>query len=282
MANLNGGNAALEKTAPELILDVPELNVYMEYSSILDGLRDEDETFPPHLHDMLELYLHISGEAEFVVEGNMYVLSPGDVVVSKPDEIHYCITDDRKNHKHVCLWLDAANDFLLSDLMNSDTRGGSVVRPPEKEKERMIKLALDIKNADVAAKDLHRFACLTEILDIVNNNLYSKGTSGKFPATLISVLAEINDENSPAPSVESLAKKNFTSQSTLCRMFRKYMHTTPNGYIRTKKLAAAKKLLRSGASVKEAFQASGFKDYTNFLRAFKSQFSETPSQFKKT
>ena len=72
----------------------------------------------------------------------------------------------------------------------------------------------------------------------------------------------------------------FVSQSTLCRMFRKHLQTTPRLYLESKRLAHSRRLLREGKSVLDACYESGFSDYSNYIRLFKRRFSVTPGQYR--
>ena len=46
------------------------------------------QNFRPHIHDHFEIYCFLSGNGEFVVEGNHYPLSPGTIILTRPNEYH--------------------------------------------------------------------------------------------------------------------------------------------------------------------------------------------------
>jgi mannose-6-phosphate isomerase-like protein (cupin superfamily) len=53
--------------------------------------RDENSQsvhFYLHAHEHMELFYFISGNVEYVVEGNIYKLSPGDIVLARSAEVH--------------------------------------------------------------------------------------------------------------------------------------------------------------------------------------------------
>ena len=66
------------------------------------------------------------------------------------------------------------------------------------------------------------------------------------------------------------------SREHLHRLFRSVVGLTPGEYSRCARMHAAKRLLREGASLAEAAQASGFADQAHFSRWFRRIFGVTP------
>ena len=50
---------------------------------------ENGEMFPMHAHDRVEIYYFISGSCRYSVEGNEYILKPGDVMLMQPSETHH-------------------------------------------------------------------------------------------------------------------------------------------------------------------------------------------------
>ena len=44
--------------------------------------------FTMHVHEHYEIYLFISGNAKYIVEGSVYPLEPGTIIIIRPTEIH--------------------------------------------------------------------------------------------------------------------------------------------------------------------------------------------------
>ena len=53
--------------------------------------QPDQSIFVPHAHDVFELFCFLSGNAIYSVEGNIYQLSPGDIIVLQNTEMHYLI-----------------------------------------------------------------------------------------------------------------------------------------------------------------------------------------------
>lgn len=82
--------------------------------------------------------------------------------------------------------------------------------------------------------------------------------------------------------LEEYAKLTHRSLSTFKKDFQKHYNETPGKWLQQKRLSYAYNLLQSeDMNVSEVAFNSGFKDISHFSRAFKEQFGNTPSEFKR-
>lgn len=82
-------------------------------------------------------------------------------------------------------------------------------------------------------------------------------------------------------SNEKIAEALCMSQSTLVRKIRKLLETSPNNYIRTKRLNIAARMLRdsNGNNISEICYSLGFTNVSYFAKCFKDQFGVKPSEW---
>jgi AraC-like DNA-binding protein len=81
-------------------------------------------------------------------------------------------------------------------------------------------------------------------------------------------------------TVEEVAAACHVEQAYLCRLFRRFGHSSPYQYLmRLKMNRAADLLLNSGRLVKEVAEELGFADAYHFSRVFKKVHGLAPSQF---
>ena len=80
-------------------------------------------------------------------------------------------------------------------------------------------------------------------------------------------------------STTQLAEAFYLSESYICRIFKAATGTTINKYITARRISIAKSLLNNGASVAEAFDKSGFTDYSNFFKAFTKAVGVSPKKY---
>lgn len=48
----------------------------------------KQQDFILHIHDQYEIYCFLAGDAEYLVEGNVYPLKPGCILIMRPSEVH--------------------------------------------------------------------------------------------------------------------------------------------------------------------------------------------------
>ena len=239
------------------------------------------QVFTPHVHDVLELYILLEGDTSFVVEHSLYRLSPGDIVISKPNEMHNCILNSASTHKHLCLWFDPSCDFLFSDFLAHDFGIGNVCRPTPEDFEKIRQICMELHRASKEGKDKQdEFRLAVDLLYYIRRNLDADERSETLPPLLHKILADINNELTSINSLSYFTDKYFISASTLSRLFRKHLRTSPKVYMETKRLAYARILLKRGMSVADACAEAGFPDYSNFIRLFRTRFGVTPLQYR--
>ncbi|MEG2116563.1 MAG: AraC family transcriptional regulator [Clostridia bacterium] len=80
-------------------------------------------------------------------------------------------------------------------------------------------------------------------------------------------------------SIESIANTLYVSEEHLCRTFKKNVGITLHAYINSKRLERAIKLMKNGMPFKEVFFHTGFNNYNNFYKLFKSVYGQSPKKY---
>ena len=93
------------------------------------------------------------------------------------------------------------------------------------------------------------------------------------------ILSYINGNIANPISIEQLAGEFFLSESYICRIFKSATGTTIGKYITARRISIAKALLNEGISVSEAYERSGFTDYSNFFKAFTKAVGISPKKY---
>ena len=84
---------------------------------------------------------------------------------------------------------------------------------------------------------------------------------------------------SPAVRIKEIAATLHISSSHLRHLFKKDLGMAPTQYVKVLRLRKAKKLIENTfLSVKEIMAAVGISDLSHFVRDYKQQCGETPSQ----
>ena len=271
----------MEKHYLKKILPDGGLYAVTEYSQYI-ALRPADDA---HIHDYCEIYFNISGDVSFAVENRVYPVETGDIIISKPNEIHYCIYHSDRVHSCYCFWIKAAPEYsyLLSPFFDRTPGEKNRITLNRSDKERLLTLfdnmlAVQNKNS-LSAENL---AAVAGVLDIIEKNKDRTEPSLRISSRLEEILKYIDKSFDGVCSVNLLCEKFFISRSSLYRTFRSELEISPSKYIENRRLSNAKKLLEQGEIVQAASEKSGFPDYSHFISLFKRRFGITPKKYRNT
>lgn len=82
-------------------------------------------------------------------------------------------------------------------------------------------------------------------------------------------------------ALAAIAQQAFASPSTLLRQFRRDTGATPYGYIKTRRLEEARRLIQAGTHpVGDVAMLVGYESFAAFSTAFKQEFGRAPSSFR--
>ncbi len=259
----------------------PEIGAYSTtYYFQTNDATQSARIFPHHVHDQIEFYILLEGDVSFAIESSIYKMSAGDAVVMKPNEMHNCILNSSSQHKHICFWFDPTCEFIFGDFLRHEFGKNNLISPTPENKARLFTIYQEMQSA-TKENDKHKLFYLSlEMLDLFRKSLSANAETKTLPHSFKQVLNEIDENFKTISSVSQLAKKFFISQSTLVRLFRTHLHTTPKQYIESKRLAYSRRLLKNGASVTYACLEAGFSDCSNFIRLFKKRYLVTPRQYR--
>lgn len=265
----------------EYSLSIPNVNSFnvKYYFSNVDNVFPA-RIFPPHVHDELEIYILLEGDASFMVDNNLYKLSSGDVVISRPNEMHNCILNTNSVHRHLCFWFDVSCEYVFSRFTKIQD-SPAVISPRKADADVLLSLYEQLEDASRLEDHFKQFYIQLQILDLISKNASQAEIPSALPTILKNILDDIDKSFMEIENLDFFVNKYSISQSTLNRLFKQHLNTTPKIYLETKKLALSRSLLRRGKNVFEACIQSGFSDYSNFIRLFRKRFGITPKQYRK-
>lgn len=231
-----------------------------------------------HIHGECEIYINVSGDVSFYVNGNTYPMSRGDVFIARPGDIHHCVYRSNSTHRNYWVLFDYENNKKLFDEF-WDTPFENVVRPDTQSKERILKICDDLAEKDIGESE--RFFKFFEMLFIIKNSKSVKCADRSIvPEIVFDMLDYINANLNQKITVCQIAQNHYLSISSVARYFEKYTGLTPLEYIKKQKLRKSAELLRGGHSVSGAGEAVGYTDNSYFIELFKKEFGVTPLCYK--
>lgn len=246
-----------------------------------------------HHHDFYEVYLFLGGEVEYWVEGCIFHLQPGDLLLINPMELHRPIFSPNCSvYERIVLWI---NRGYLENLSNDEvslTRcfdntlptHSNLLRPTKVQRSdimtRMSELVRESYGGDYGGKLCSAGIFLQLMVELNRMALHTDALPAEReepPKLITQVLSFINEHYMEDLSLEGLAERFFVSKYHLSHEFTGAVGVGVYRYIILKRLVMAKQMLTDGMSPGEVYTSCGFHDYTNFFRAFKAEYGISPS-----
>ena len=220
-------------------------------------------------------------------EGNLSVAENGEMIFMPRDS--YVVSDYLKNAKDLEVFLlffdhNIALSFLGNRVVNSDAYG-KVCRLKSSENIYYYFEALEKMNfSNRNDKELLTHKILEFLHLIVQENetkfietLYSSERH-KQKRNISSLMVEHFEKNL---TVSDFASLSGMSLSTFNREFKKLHGTTPKQWLMKKKMHKALELLNQGESVTQTAFDVGYLNVSNFIKAYKSHYGQTPKNMQK-
>lgn len=261
---------------------------YLKEDFRLFHINDQTKKdFSYHYHDFHKIIVFISGKVTYHIEGKAYHLKPRDILLVSQGAIHKPEIDPSVPYERYIFWIrdDLSCQELNTCFQKANDRSFNLVRADSALQERLKDLLPEIEQT---LQNKHfgdtvlRNALFTQFM-IYINRIFLRTSSSPDKKTYSSdtqveqLLKYINRNLSENLSIDQLANRFFLSKYHMMRKFKNETGYTIHNYITSKRLLMARSLISQGMPVMKAALASGFRDYTTFVRAYKKQFGKAPS-----
>ncbi len=262
-----------------------------------DYMYSYDKASPPelrlHLHNYYEFLYFKSGNASYIVENTLYKASPGDLFITRPDEIHTISfhSDDLYERHFIQISPEYMKDidFDLLYILNQKKPGTM-----NKIRADIVKsYGLDEYFTNVEQYVINRVpesdtmikTYIIQMLVKINSALREYSESELKVTAASARIADIKkyiDEHIKEDiSLEFLCENFYISKYHLCRIFKSYTGLTIKEYINTRRITLAKQMIFEGYNITAVCYECGFKDYSNFYKNFKKYTDKSPREFFK-
>lgn len=261
---------------------------YLKEDFRLFHINDQTKKdFSYHYHDFHKIIVFISGKVTYHIEGKAYHLKPRDILLVSQGAIHKPEIDPSVPYERYIFWIrdDLSYQELNTCFQKANDRSFNLVRADSALQERLKDLLPEIEQTlqnEHFGDPVLRDALFTQFM-IYINRIFLRTSSSPDKKTYSSdtqveqLLKYINRNLSENLSIDQLANRFFFSKYHMMRKFKNETGYTIHNYITSKRLLMARSLISQGMPVMKAAQASGFHDYTTFVRAYKKQFGKAPS-----
>ena len=239
-------------------------------------------TMRPHWHEHIEFVYVTEGEGVFVIDGERFSVTRGDLIVANPNTLHVLLS--AMGIDYHCLLVfpdfleeDRINTLTFESHIRADALIGAIFSDLRSEYDGNAKaanimkkslvykliayLARNYAGADLSQAELQRrtvaFSRIRRVEDFVAANYRS------------------------SISTKDLAAAFYVTENHFCRLFKKTFGMSFMEYVHEYRIGKAELLLSgTGLSITEIAAAVGFDSANYFSRVFRRLRRETPLEFR--
>ena len=251
---------------------------------------------PPHLHydTSLVLTYFLKGSGSILIEGQLYYVNPGDLLLLNQSEIHVLNIDDR-SHERISLYIYDSifdrwkcSEHHFFDTFLKRANGTNNVIPADTVSAlhigTQLQKILDYNRRKTTEGSVLASCAIIELLDMLNRT--SVTSEGAAPIKSISnkhinaVIKYLSENYTQKININDLAEMFHFNKYYLCRLFKECTGTSIVEYCTFKKILVFNQLICQNMALEDAAYKAGFQNYSNFFRLYKKHTGMSPSEYK--
>lgn len=243
-----------------------------------------------HYHEFCKLLLLVSGQGNYYIDGQHYLLRPGDIVTVGSHSIHKPEMEENTAYERIIIyvspnWLRQMSGTTCDLLCLFSGKQGHVLRPREPQRKRLFSLAASLErelSQEGFGRELLCDAGLIRLLVELGRTQSQNDATQPSPVMPQSrrnyeIMQYLDRHLTEEVDIDRLAEQFYVSKFYMMHSFRKETGATIHTYLTHRRLLLAQQLIASGISATDACYSSGFRSYSAFTRAYGKYFGTTPT-----
>lgn len=259
------------------------------YICMADLLIFPNMTALCHWHDDVELLLAVKGHLSYNVNGQIFHIREGNAILVNSRQMHYGFSSDRTNCEYICICFrpdllcaspEIGNRFVLPVITNPRFTHMILHQdaPAHRPLLQIIRSLWDTRGQHMLA--LGKLYEFWHLLFPLVQQEQSSNTDQDLHL-LKQMLEYIRTHYPERISLQQIAASAGICRSKCCRIFRAYLHSSPNNYLTSFRLEKAMDLLRdSDISISEVAYNCGFSSASYFTEQFSRYKGITPTSYR--
>jgi AraC-like DNA-binding protein len=250
----------------------------------LDAMSaDSTRSFPRHTHDQYGIGVMIRGVQASASDARQVEAGPGNLIFVNPGEVHDGHARGGTSRAWRMLYLDPA--LLLDaqrDVLEGADRAFDFPAPVAVDPALLHLFDVLYARATGTGEPLDAMACETAILQLAahmgrpRTRSLQPGPSGP---SIARAKARIDGDPSAPVTLAALADEAGVSRYQLHRNFVRELGFAPHAYILQRRIALARRVIRSGTPLADAALAAGFYDQSHLNRWFLRIYGVSPGTY---
>ncbi|MCI7766866.1 MAG: helix-turn-helix domain-containing protein [Oscillospiraceae bacterium] len=262
---------------------------YVQNRSVLLYDNIENEEYPLHWHNAIEIIMPLTNGLEAICSGKEYKLSERDILIIPGGTLHNLKAQSGRRLIFLCdnnsLMANPALSKLYSVLSEPVLINSDYDKEFLKSMNHILEEIYVLYSNFTDITEVYIYIKLVTLLARVKEYQLSEikyDDGGKYVDKFNLILKYIEQNYANDITLEKLADIAGYSPYHFSRIFKKYSSTTFINFLNRRRIKAAELLLlESGSSITDVAMQVGFASLTTFNRVFKNINGCTPSEYKK-
>ncbi|HIW57771.1 MAG TPA: AraC family transcriptional regulator [Firmicutes bacterium] len=245
-----------------------------------------------HSHRLYEIFLVLEGECRYHVESDKYCLSKGDLLLIDSMEKHKFEEIENTScyrltlfftPKYIAHFTSAYTD-LLSCFKNRSEEKWRILHLTERELKdfmHIVNQSIEKFHSSVFGDDVISLTHFIKALIYINRLYYNVSSPTIIYSEKCKKIKDYIDTHLLEElTIQKISKAVNIPVSTVCKIFKRETNNSIYSYITGMRVLHARSLMTEGRSATESCYLSGFKNYSNFYKRFKSVLGVSPKEYR--
>ncbi len=250
---------------------------------------------PVHWHSDLELLAVLKGDMNYYINGEIITIGQGDGVFINSKQLHRGFSKTKDECEFICVLVhplllcvtQAMEQKYVLPLLKDENIPYVKLSADVQWKKEVLGLILDMYHEresetaplTLAASFLKIWSLIYEKSDI---SISVEKKNGDF-TILKNMIGYIQKNYYRKITLDDIAKSGAVGQSKCCKLFAKYIGTTPNTYLIRYRLHQSFWYLKNtDMTIIEVAQTVGFSGSSYYAEIFRKWYNKSPSEYRKT
>ncbi len=243
-------------------------------------------------HKYWELDIFVEGDLRFKSETRSFPLKRGDIIITPPYALHnYEVLQHTTPWKYhtFCFELDAFAPYGCKELTDkiATVTEPSVYSPSDHNIMEELLLALEKmhltaknKSDPLSVRAMSVAYAMQSFYYINQYDFTEKKQENSKKNGIAAMMQYLDDHFIEIHSINEVAEHFFYSREYVSRLFKRHLNTTVADYIREKRIAKSRELIKAGVPLLSACYQVGYDHPSTFIRAFRAVTGMTPSAYR--
>lgn len=252
--------------------------------------NEKTDSYQVHYHPFYEIFYFAGGDADYLVEGKEYHLTPNSLILLSPHTFHGVRVNSEADYTRCAIHFDHTflspehHHFLLSSFPGNDKNSPKEVFYEHTDHYELGTFFRQFIESQKQPEPLCTqyypiyLECLLAQISLISQSLRPTTITSNVPDTITDMIRYLNEHLTDPISLDLLAGQFYISKYYLNRAFKKATGTTVMDYVIYKRVVMARQLMLNGHTASDAAIQSGFGDYSSFYRAYRKIMGHSPRE----